>query len=148
MDAKFEALFTPEPNTGCWLWFGYRQNGYGRIMRGSRQHLLAHRYSYETNVGPIPDGLDVLHRCDVSECVNPEHLFLGTHADNMRDMALKGRQRGPKGEAHHDAKLTREAVDEIRRRYAQGDVTQQELAAEYDVDQTNISYIILGRSWK
>ena len=74
----------PEPNTGCWLWLGFiSPDGYGT--------RLAHRRAWELARGPIPDGMLVCHRCDVRHCVNPDHLFLGTHLDNMRDMIRKGR---------------------------------------------------------
>lgn len=73
----------------CWEWTGYRNNrGYGKIDRA-----YAHRTSYEVHVGPIPDGMEVMHSCDNPPCINPRHLSLGTHLDNMRDMARKGRSR-------------------------------------------------------
>lgn len=82
----------PEPNSGCLLWEGvYTGSGYGQITR-NRKHIMVHRLAWEEEHGPIPPGLSVLHRCDVKGCVNVEHLFLGTHADNMRDMLAKGRQ--------------------------------------------------------
>ena len=79
---------------GCWSWRGGRtKHGYGEIQhRGEK--LMAHRVSYEKYVGPIPTGMLVLHRCDNPPCTNPEHLFLGTHVDNGRDMMQKGRGRG------------------------------------------------------
>jgi len=79
---------------GCWLWTGRPVQGYGRFRPSSRGTKIgAHRYSWELHVGPIPDGLDVCHRCDVPLCIRPDHLFLGTHADNMADMVAKGRSR-------------------------------------------------------
>ncbi len=77
--------------SGCWLWTGNLLKGYGR-MPGSQ--LRAHRVSYEMHKGHIPPDICVLHRCDVPCCVNPGHLFLGTHTDNNRDKVLKGRQKG------------------------------------------------------
>lgn len=94
--ARFEAKISPEPTSGCWLWTGSVAGfGYGRIQRGPRGGgvVLAHRVSWELYRGPIPVGLCALHRCDQPACVNPDHLFLGTHADNTADKIAKGRLR-------------------------------------------------------
>lgn len=98
----FWALTLPEPNTGCVLWLGnHNAAGYGRFgmepspsAKRGLKNRLAHRYSYATFRGPIPESLCVLHRCDTPACVNPDHLFLGTHADNVSDKEKKGRGTG------------------------------------------------------
>ncbi len=95
------------------MWTGGKQvSGYGMAYHhdenGKSVYKPAHRASYELTYGPIPDGLDVLHRCDNPPCVNPAHLFLGTHAENMVDRNTKGRQ--ARGERHPHAKLTAEDV--------------------------------------
>jgi hypothetical protein len=90
--ARFWAKATPEPNSGCWLWTAsLRPNGYGMFGIAAGSVQSAHRVAWELVNGPIPDGLHVLHRCDVRACVNPSHLFLGTRFDNMQDMIAKGR---------------------------------------------------------
>lgn len=83
----------------CWIWTGSTSEGYGQINvgGGDGRHDWAHRVSWEIHHGPIPDGLWVLHRCDNPSCVRPDHLFLGTVADNNRDMIAKGRHRSPSG---------------------------------------------------
>lgn len=96
-DEAFNERYMPEPNSGCWIWIGNaNRDGYG-LLTGSRKgkpYFLAHRVSWEMHKGAIPDGLHVLHRCDMPACVNPDHLFLGTHSENMHDMGRKGRGRG------------------------------------------------------
>jgi len=95
---RFERHYEPEPMSGCWLWTASRNgDGYGFMTVGSRgidrSYRGAHRVSYEIYVGPIPDGMCVLHRCDVPACVNPAHLFLGTQRDNALDRERKHRGR-------------------------------------------------------
>jgi hypothetical protein len=105
---KIRECSTPEPNTGCWLWERSCQStGYGKLCH-SRGTYLAHRASYTAFHGEVPPGMFVCHKCDVKSCVNPDHLFLGTHADNMRDMAAKGRasravflESRPRGDNHY-----------------------------------------------
>lgn len=95
LEQKLE-LYEPEPNTGCWLWVaGQDSHGYGRVHVPSLGLInnRAHRLFWIVHRGKIPDGLHVLHKCDTPLCVNPDHLFLGTHEDNMVDKARKGRHR-------------------------------------------------------
>lgn len=141
----------------CWVWVGLRdRKGYGRLSRGARGAgmVAAHRAAYELALGPIPAGLFVCHRCDVRACVNPAHLFLGTAADNNRDMVAKGRHGAwtkpgshPAGEAHPLSKLNEETVREIRALWASGGVKQRDLAARFGVDQQVIWSVIHRRTW-
>src|SRR5690606_8870409 len=103
---RFEEKYIPEPNSGCWLWVGALTGNYGQLKYKGRHggNILAHRASYEIYKGPFNKGLDVLHKCDNPSCVNPDHLFLGDHSDNMLDMSTKIRA-NPRG---RKLKLTEE----------------------------------------
>lgn len=104
----------------CLEWTGTRlPRGYGVIYGGpERRKVYTHRAAYEVTHGPVPDGMYVCHKCDNPSCVEPDHLFLGSPADNMQDMRAKGRERYPSpGEAHPTAKLSDLQVEEIRSRY-------------------------------
>jgi len=129
----------------CWLWTaGQNGMGYGSIGNKSGQKL-AHRMSYELAYGPIPRGMFVCHTCDTPSCVRPEHLFLGTQADNIADAQRKGRLQS--GEAHRHAKLTAEIAALIRTERARG-VTHKALAARFCVAVATIQAIVDGHTWK
>ena len=148
--ASAEALIahsTPEPNSGCWLWLGsVNAYGYGRIRRGNGRYTSPHRRLYELLRGEIGEGLYVCHRCDVPLCVNPDHLFLGTQTENMRDCANKRRIRVPtlSGEYHPSAKLGAKDVARIRT----DDRPSRVVAKDYGVSHGTICYIRKGDTWK
>lgn len=146
---RFEEKFIPEPNSGCWLWTAAtKEMGYGVIGLGTRADgtRKAHRVSWELYRGPIPAGMNVLHKCDTPACVNPDHLFLGTLADNAQDCARKGRNFVPdnRGERATWAKLTLEAAREIKRRR----MTSRQYAAAYGCSKSAVERIWEGRNWK
>jgi hypothetical protein len=136
---RFESKFIPEPFSGCWLWTGGSFNQrYGQMKsNGKRIPQLAHRIAWELYRGQIPEGLCVLHRCDTPLCVNPDHLFLGTHRDNNLDMRVKGRERPPYGEEHWNAKLTCGDVRQIRDAIG----THAVIAKQFGVSQPHVSRI-------
>lgn len=135
----------------CWHWTAARnQGGYGRLqLTGSPRKVLAHRLSYELHYGSIPEGthVHVLHRCDNPACVRPDHLYLGTDADNVHDMMGKGRNWIPYGEEQWGAKLTRADVLEIRKLAADG-VTQTALSRQFGVCLSQVRNIVQRKKWR
>lgn len=131
-----------DPDTGCWIWTGSRVPfGHGRAKIGLHKSVYAHRLSYETFVGPIPDGMFVCHRCDVPSCVNPEHLWLGTNADNLADMARKGRAR--KGPSAPQARFSDDEIREMRRLVAAG-CTERGVAERFDCAPSYVNRVACG----
>lgn len=140
-----------EPETGCWIWTGAKTDkGYGRISRSrgsKRKNFRAHRVSYELNKEPIPKNAIVMHTCDVPACINPEHLQLGTHAENSADMVKKGRS--ARAEQHGLSKLTCKQVRRILHLYKPHCKVNggRALAKRFSVNPSTISYIVSGRSF-
>jgi len=129
----------------CWEWQASRHaSGYGMFSR-ERTTTRAHRLAWELANGPIPDGLCVLHRCDNRSCCNPSHLFLGTIADNSRDMVEKGR--AARGIKNGRAKLTRQDVRRIRQLYNTGNHTLAALGRQFGVTESNVCYIVNRERW-
>jgi hypothetical protein len=137
-----------DKTSSCWLWRGCKTGaGYGQIRittAGQSKAIYAHRISWELTNGPIPEGLDVLHKCDNPPCVRPDHLFIGTQSDNENDSVSKGRWNHPKGEDHPKAILTLVQVAEIRRSI----LSQRKLAKQYSVSRGAIQAILNGRNWR
>lgn len=123
----------------CWLWNGKpNKDGYGRLQV-SGYPREAHRISWEINVGPIPSGMYVCHQCDIKICVRPDHLYIGTGADNISDTFG--------GERNWRAKLTLEQVDHIRKEYNSDGISYAELGRKYGVSGACVWRIIAGKSW-
>ena len=141
--ARFLAKVAPPDGNGCTLWTAYvDRGGYGQFKYLGRK-VLAHRYA--SGMLDWPKEIQTRHTCHVRSCVNPAHLTFGSMADNIRDRDEAGRQ--AKGVGHGMSKLTEEQVIEIRRRYADGGVTQQELGDEFGIHQTRISDIVRRKRW-
>ena len=124
--------------SGCWLWEGAKnRGGYGRFNWG-KKNCSCHRLSYMLFKGTIPEGLLVRHKCDVRDCVNPEHLEVGTHEDNMEDCFIRGRR---------SSKLSAEEVLTIRELVSSG-LNDAEVGRAFGVTKANIRAIRIRKSWK
>ena len=132
-------------DSGCWEWSGGRSlKGYGGVWNGFKVEST-HRVAYRVWVGEIPEGYVVRHKCDNPPCINPDHLEVGTHADNSRDMV--DRKRNMSGANHHNAKLFEQDVLDIRREYAKGVLTQRMLGDVYGVSPSTVGEIIRKEIW-
>lgn len=141
--ARIKAKTVVDEATGCWIWqLRLNEGGYGRMSYNGRTEL-AHRASYKIHCGPIEPGLYVLHQCDTRSCVNPAHLKLGTHRDNMAEMVVRGRARGHLPTERYSA-LTIEQVREIR----DADERVCVLARRYKVAHSTVSRIKSGKAWR
>ncbi len=153
--AKLEQYSEYVTESGCRIWLGaHNIQGYGQL-RFDYKCYLAHRVAWQMEHGPIPHGIGVLHRCDITFCINVHHLFLGTQQDNANDMkqkrrhaAHKGTLKMPTGKDHHfyerGPKITREDAERIRAMSG----SQAEIARIYHVHQSMISCIKRNKSWK
>jgi len=123
---------------------GKNSRGYAEISHNGKKKRT-NRVSYQVFKGEIPENLFVCHTCDNPSCVNPDHLYLGTHQDNVNDKLDRRRQ--PRGEEIKLAKLTEKDIIKIRELFQEGSMTQQEIADQYGVCQTTISRVILNQTW-
>ena len=133
-----------EPDA-CWIWKGKQDQGYGRFYMGSKR-VYAHRAAWHLTYGPIPRGLNVLHKCDEPACVNPKHLRLGTQRQNMKDMVEKGRSLA--GERNPGAKLKEDQVKEILRIHGEGKLNMKEISRLVGISYNVVRRIIKREDWK
>lgn len=144
---QFSKYVYPEPNTGCWIWAGAQDyDGYGICSThyiNQKKYTRAHRASFAIHKGNFDSKLLVCHTCDNPNCVNPDHLFLGTHLDNIRDCKRKNRRHT--GAKH--SKLTTSQVLAIRHQHENELCTHKDLGKEYGVSRSNIGVILSRKIW-
>lgn len=132
----------------CWGWKNRLLSvGYTSIYAGPRKYILGHRASWIIHNGIIPDGLFVLHKCDNPICTNPDHLFLGTNTDNVKDCIKKGRKNPSFGENHYNVRLSSDQVKEIKIMTKEG-YSQSQLGNKFNVSPSTIQNIVDGKTWK
>lgn len=142
---RFAAKTKLNPSNGCIEWVAaVSRDGYGVFHTDGNRTRSAHRVAFEMHKGAIPSGMFVCHRCDNPICVNPDHLFLGTHAENMRDRNAKRRQAGAIGETNGRAKLSAQDILSIKGERG----PQEQLAQKYGVSSSHISRIRRGETWR
>ena len=148
---RFESLYTIVPGCDCWIWTSSiggegKGKGHGRFMVNNVL-MKAHRYSYRYYKGEIPDGMLVLHKCGMPQCVNPDHLYLGNHKDNARDSIKAGTHHKPVGEKNGNKKITEGIAQEILN--LKGKRVQAKLLAEkYGISVWTVYEIWKSRRWK
>lgn len=147
-------------SSNCWEWTGAKNTkGYGNVSVWKVGTFKAHRIAWQLSYGPIPDGKCVLHHCDNPGCVRPDHLWLGTNLDNIRDMWKKGRARpgviGPlplekraRGDSHGMAKMTSTLVSQLRAEYENGNTNISHLAVKYGVTRRTIKDALIRKTWQ
>lgn len=133
----------------CWINISHSTNnaGYPRVYRNGKKEFI-HRYIYIIYNGEIPKGMVIRHKCDNIKCINPEHLILGTHYDNVHDKIERGRENPAKGERVSNAKLTEDKVKKIIYMYFVDKEKQKDISKEVNISQNNISTIVNFKGWK
>lgn len=143
LQARLDQFSIPEPNSGCVLWLGViNKRGYGRLRLGDGV-VAAHRAAWSLRNGPIPQGMYVCHKCDVPGCINPDHLWVGTPAENNADMLRKGRHVPARGEGNGMSKLT----DDAARKIFADPREYRFIADDYGVSPVTVCHIKKRRRW-
>lgn len=147
MNTFFDRVY-PEPNTGCWLWAGaHHPSGHGCVNPNSHNGFSwAHRYSYFIANGDFDRQKLICHKCDNPWCVNPEHLYVGTHSDNVRDILERSNPKWATGSKIWTAKLNPETVRDIRA--MKGSMSNRAIARKFSVTHSVINKIFSGKIWK
>lgn len=150
LDGLIERVM-PEPNTGCWIWMGVLNSGGYGVVKAEGRSVYAHRHSWRLRNGKIPDGLSILHKCDIRPCINPDHLYPGTPRQNSDDAISRGRTHKWAGKrargANPNAKLSEANIAEIKSLLVQG-VPQKEIANTFGISNPTVSQIKTGATWK
>lgn len=152
-EERFLSMVLPVTESGCWLWTGalLTANGYAKFSLGKETNwrtISGHRFSYKTYKGDIPEGLCVLHSCDVRSCVNPNHLSLGTYKENSEDAVRKGRNRFTKGRESSQSKLTEDDVIKIRFLFNKGKCSSRALGEMFGISHRHVQNIAKGKKWR
>ena len=152
LESRFWAKVNKTDDKECWNWTAHvLKSGYGWIAVGNKKSNFAHRVCavLEGLLSDLDSSLHVLHRCDNRKCCNPSHLFIGTNADNVADRVSKNRSKSKPqpGELNGMAKLSATDIIDIRRFYAQGEISQSKLAKMYNTQQSNISRVVNNKRW-
>lgn len=146
---QLERFFSKVLKTdGCWEWQSrIDRHGYGKFKSGGKT-WISHRFLYTQLNGPLLPSQFCMHTCDNRKCVNPDHLKLGTHSQNMDDMVNKGRQKSLKGNEHPNSKLNEAQVHEIREQYLKSNPTYASVARKYEVTAPTIRDVVKRNCWK
>ena len=150
LEIRFLEKYQVDDN-GCWIWTSATLGNaagdlYPVIWIGDGKTDYAHRTSYRLFNGDIPDGYCVCHKCDTPLCVNPSHLFVGTHRDNSQDAVRKGRH--AYGERNGGAKISLITASDIKELYQSGEGTHRGIAKKFGISKTQVGRIVRGESWK